>query len=184
MTGLCFVCFDSKLFYSFEFLSISQLLYVCQFVCLSVCLSIHLPTYFYLSKGEMKEILLDAQELVARWQQADPPKKQMWADRQTLLNESWAQSRAESLKFFLQSAFAVPEDAMCERCLNEVAVVKCHECSASQHFCCGCDNIIHGSLCAYPSNNITKQLISFLSFTYSPICSCIFVSPQSNSLSF
>ena len=49
----------------------------------------------------MKEILLDAQELVARWQQAYPPKKQMWAGRQTLLNESWAQSRAEIFKFFL-----------------------------------------------------------------------------------
>ena len=94
----------------------------------------------------MKEILLDAQELVARWQQAYPPKKQMWAGRQTLPNESWAQSRAEIFKFFLQSDFAVPDDAVCERCLNEVAVVKCHECSASQHFCHGCDNVIHGYL--------------------------------------
>ena len=43
----------------------------------------------------MREILLDAQELVARWQQADPTKKKTRADRQTLLNESWAQSHAE-----------------------------------------------------------------------------------------
>ena len=50
------------------------------------------------------------------------------------------------LNFFLQSSFAVPDDAMCGRCLNEVAVVKYHECSASQHFCHGCDNIIHGYL--------------------------------------
>ena len=67
---------------------------------------------------------MDAQELVARWQQADPTKKQTWADRQTLLNESWAQSHAEIFNFFLQSTFAVPDDAMCERCLNKVAVVK------------------------------------------------------------
>ena len=72
----------------------------------------------------MREILLDAQELVARWQQADPTKKQTWADRQTLLNESWAQSHTEIFNFFLQSTFAVPDDAMCERCFNEVAVVK------------------------------------------------------------
>ena len=90
-----------KLFYSFAILSISQLLSVCQSVCLSVCPSIYLPTYLYLSKGEVKEISMDAQELVARWQQADPPKKQTWADRQTLLNESWAQSHAEIFKFFL-----------------------------------------------------------------------------------
>lgn len=54
----------------------------------------------------------------------DPTKKQTWADRQTLLNESWAQSHAEIFNFFLQSTFAVPDDAMCERCLNEFAVVK------------------------------------------------------------
>ena len=29
MTGLCFACFDSKLFYGFAFLSIPQLLSVC-----------------------------------------------------------------------------------------------------------------------------------------------------------
>ena len=91
----------------------------------------------------MKEILLHAQKLMAKWQQADPPKKQTWANRQSSLNESWAQSRDAIFKYFLQSTFAVPDDAMCERCSNEVAVVKCHECSALQHFCHGCDNIIH-----------------------------------------
>ena len=97
---------------------------ICLLVSLFICLSVYLPTYLYLSKGKLREILLDAQELVARWQQADPTKKQTWADRQTLLNESWAQSHTEIFNFFLQSTFAVPDDAMCERCFNEVAVVK------------------------------------------------------------
>ena len=119
---------------------------ICLLVSLFICLSVYLPTYLYLSKGKMREILLDAQELVARWQQADPTKKQTWADRQTLLNESWAQSHTEIFNFFLQSTFAVPDDAMCERCLMRLLWLKCHGCSASQHFCNGCDNIIHGYL--------------------------------------
>ena len=120
------------------------------------CISLHLPVSLsvylsvchlnFLSKGKMREILLDAQELVARWQQADPTKKKTRADRQTLLNESWAQSHTEIFNFFLQSTFAVPDDAMCERCLMRLLWLKCHGCSASQHFCNGCDNIIHGYL--------------------------------------
>lgn len=109
MTGLCFVCFDSKLFIVLHFSpSPNYYLSVSLSVYKSVCLFTYLPTYLYLSKGEMKEILLDAQELVARWQQADPPKKQTWADRQTLLNESWAQSHAEIFKFFPSKLFCCP----------------------------------------------------------------------------
>ena len=109
MTGLCFVCFDSKLFIVLHFSpSPNYYLSVGLSVYLSVSLFTYLPTYLYLSKGEMKEILLDAQELMTRWQQADPPKKQTWADRQTLLNESWAQSHAEIFKFFPSKLFCCP----------------------------------------------------------------------------
>ena len=119
MTGLCFACFDPKFFMVLHFSpSPNYYLSASLSVYLSVC---HLH---FLSKRKMREILLDAQDFVARWQQADPTKKKTWADRQTLLNESWAQSHAEIFNFFLQSTFAVPDDAMCERCLNEVAVVK------------------------------------------------------------
>ena len=61
MTDLCFACFDSKFVMVLHFSpSPNYYLSVSLSVYLSVC---HLH---FLSSGKMREILLDAQELVAR----------------------------------------------------------------------------------------------------------------------
>ena len=70
----------------------------------------------YFAVGEMREILVDAKEVLVEWQKYPPPKKQKWAERQTALAESWSESRAIICKAILQSTFAIPEDNMCCRC--------------------------------------------------------------------
>lgn len=107
-------------------------------ICLTFCCC--------LFKGELKDILLEAQELMVRWQGADPPRKQKWSERQMLLNESWIESRSKIFKFLLQANFAVQEGGICQRCLEEVAMIKCNECSAIKYLCHGCDNSIHDYL--------------------------------------
>ena len=94
---------------------------------------------------EMREILLEANELMDEWQRTDFPKTQKWAERWLLLNDSWAESRSSIFKAVLQSTFAVLEDVKCVRCMTENAIVKCHECSPAKHFFHECDNHIHGN---------------------------------------
>ena len=83
---------------------------------------------------------------MVRWQGADPPRKQKWSERQMLLNESWIESRSKIFKLLLQANFAVQEGGICQRCLEEVAMIKCNECSAIKYLCHGCDNSIHDYL--------------------------------------
>ena len=90
----------------------------------------------------LREILLEANELMDKWQRTDFPKKQKWAERQLLLNESWAESRSSIFKAVLQSTFAVLEEVKCMRCMTENAIVKCHEYSPPKHLCHECDNHI------------------------------------------
>ena len=66
----------------------------------------------------MKEILLEARELMDNWQKNDVPKKQKWAERQSSLNESWAESRSNVFEGILQCTFAVPEDGKCQSCMR------------------------------------------------------------------
>ena len=93
----------------------------------------------------MKDLLLDAQELMLKWQAGASPRKQKWVDRQTLLNESWAESRRTLCETVLKSHFAVPEDSTCCRCVEKVAVVRCHECPSARYLCSDCDQIVHKS---------------------------------------
>ena len=97
-------------------------------------------------KGEMKEILLDAQELLVKWEKANPLKKQNWSDRQSSLNDSWSECRPTIFKSLLQSSFAVLEDVICQKCMCEVAVLRCQECSTTKHLCHSCDTSVHGFL--------------------------------------
>ena len=79
----------------------------------------------------MKEILLDAQELLVKWEKANPLKKQNWSDRQSSLNDSWSECRPTIFKSLLQSSFAVLEDVICQKCMCEVAALRCQECSTT-----------------------------------------------------
>ena len=77
-------------------------------------------------EGEIKEILLEVQQLLERLQDwSDPPKRQNWAERQTLLTESWEEPRSKIFKELLEATFAVPENFMCRRRLGKAAVVRC-----------------------------------------------------------
>ena len=60
-----------------------------------------------------------------------------------MLAESWVESRAIICKAMLLSTFAIPEDNMCSRCSQSVAVVRCHQCSSAKHLCSDCDQILH-----------------------------------------
>lgn len=93
--------------------------------------------------GEMKEILLEAQELLQRLQESNPPKRQNWAERQTLLTESWEEQRSTIFKELLEATYAVPENIMCSRCLDKAAVVRCDMCSTMRHLCSECDQQVH-----------------------------------------
>ena len=96
-----------------------------------------------LFKGEMRRILLDAQDLMIRLQgSASTPKKQKWADRQSSLNDSWAGYRSTIFKVVLETTFAVPEDLTCQKC-NKFADVKCNECLSSKYLCQECDHSTH-----------------------------------------
>ena len=86
---------------------------------------------------------MDAKELLVKWQTYVPPKKQKWAERQTALAESWSESRAIICKAILQSTFAIPEDNMCCRCSQRVALVRCHQCSSVKDLCSDCDQTVH-----------------------------------------
>lgn len=48
-----------------------------------------------------------------------------WAERQTLLTESWEEPRSKIFKELLEATFAVPENFMCRRRLGKAAVVRC-----------------------------------------------------------
>jgi len=65
----------------------------------------------------MKDILLESQELLARLQESDPPRRQKWSERQAALNERWEEHRSYLFKALLQSTFVVPEDVLCNRCM-------------------------------------------------------------------
>ena len=73
----------------------------------------------------MKEFLLETQELLQRLQESNPPKRQNWAERQTLLTESWEEQWSTIFKELLEATYAVPENIMCGRCLDKAAVVRC-----------------------------------------------------------
>ena len=77
-------------------------------------------------EGEIKEILLEVQQLLERLQDwSDPPKRQNGAERQTLLTESWEEPRLKIFKKLLEATHAVPENVMCRRRLDKAAVVRC-----------------------------------------------------------
>ncbi len=95
--------------------------------------------------GQMKDILLEAQELLVRWEKGEPPRKQKWAERQASLNESWEEHRPRIFKALLQATFAVPKDVICQSCMHKAAVVRCNMCSSSRHLCHECDQSIHKS---------------------------------------
>ena len=86
---------------------------------------------------------MDAKELMVKWQKHVPPKKQKWAERQSALNESWAESRASICKTFLESHFAIPDDIMCRKCSQKVALVRCIECTSNKYLCSECDQTMH-----------------------------------------
>ena len=96
-------------------------------------------------KAEMKDLLVDAQELMLKWQSGAPPKKQKWVNRQNLLNESWAESRRTLCETVLKAHFAIPEDSTCCRCVEKFAVVRCHQCPSNKHLCSDCDEMVHRS---------------------------------------
>ena len=93
----------------------------------------------------MKEFLLETQELLQRLQESNPPKRQNWAERQTLLTESWEEQRSTIFKELLEATYAVPENIMCSRCLDKAAVVRCDMCSTIRHLCPECDQQVHES---------------------------------------
>lgn len=95
--------------------------------------------------GEMKEFLLETQELLQRLQESNPPKRQNWAERQTLLTESWEEQRSTIFEELLEATYAVPENIMCSRCLDKAAVVRCDMCSTIRHLCPECDQQVHES---------------------------------------
>ena len=110
----------------------------------------------FLFKGEIKEILLDAQELMAKWQAANPPRKQTWSDWQSSLHDSWSEFRPTIFKSLLQTTFAFLEDVMCQKCMVHVAVLRCQDCG--KHLYHGCDSSVRDwqrgpckwSHCAHP----------------------------------
>lgn len=91
----------------------------------------------------MKELLLEAQKLMANMHESGPPKKQNWSERWQTLNESWAKPRSENFKTLLQASFAVPENVMCQRCTDKAAIVRCQECHGNKHLCTICDQDVH-----------------------------------------
>jgi len=104
----------------------------------------------------MKDILLELQELLARLQESDPPRRQKWSERQAALNESWEEHRSYLFKALLQSTFAVPEDVLCNRCMVKAAVVKCDMCSSARHLCQGCNKTVHGTRPFHDRNAIVN----------------------------
>lgn len=95
----------------------------------------------FLFKGEMKKILLDAQELMVKWQAANAPRKQTWFDFQSSLHDGWSEFRPAIFKSSLQTTFVVLEYDMCQNGLGEVAVLRCQDCR--NHLCHGCDSRVN-----------------------------------------
>ena len=70
-------------------------------------------------------------------------KSQKWEERQATLNESWADSRSALYENLLKWSFAVKGANKCMKCLEEPAVMRWNECSATKYLCGPGDQYVH-----------------------------------------
>ena len=92
---------------------------------------------------QITDIMLEAKDLLSSKMDSITKKLQKWEERQATLNESWADSRSALYENLLKWSFAVKDANKCMKCLEEPAVMRCNECSATKYLCGPCDQYVH-----------------------------------------
>ena len=106
--------------------------------CFNLAIIIKYCPYFIIAN--LACILKSANELLQEWRTSKTP-KQNWLQRTAKLNENWVSARA-SLMNVMVSGHAVDE-TRCMKCLEHVAVIRCHDCHLHTRLCGHCDQLIH-----------------------------------------
>ena len=106
--------------------------------------TVFLFLFFFSFSDEMRDILLEAKDLLSSQEDSLVKKSQRWEERIAISNESWADSRSALCETLLKTSFAVRDAAKCMKCLKETAVLRCHECSSTKYLCGSCDQNLHG----------------------------------------
>ena len=88
---------------------------------------------------QITDITLEAKDLLSSKMDSIGKKSQKWEERQATLNESWADSRSALYENLLKWSFAVKDANKCMKCLEETAVMRFSECSATKYLCGPCD---------------------------------------------
>ena len=128
-------------------------------------------SFLFTEVYDITTILMEAKDLLSSQGDGVARKPQKWAERTTVLNESRAQSRVCLWETILKAIFAVKEDTLSMKCLEEPAVIRCNECFNAKYLCGSCDQKVHELLPCHDRDAVFNGHYEPISPTLSRNCS-------------
>ena len=128
-------------------------------------------SFLFTELDDITTILMEAKDHLSSQGDGVARKPQKWAERTTVLNESWAESRACLWETILKANFAVKEDTLCMKCFEEPAVIRCNECFTAKYLCGYCDQKVHELLPFHDRDAVVKGHYEPIPPTLSRNCS-------------
>ena len=128
-------------------------------------------SFLFTEVYDITTILMEAKDLLSSQGDGVARKPQKWAERTTVLNVSWAQWRVCLWETILKANFAVKEDTLCMKCLEEPAVIRCNECFTAKYLCGSCDQKVHELLPCHDRDAVVNGHYEPISPTLSRNCS-------------